>query len=38
MVLPGQIGVTEILYTPIPAIALTGEWLEITNRSTRWDR
>jgi hypothetical protein len=30
---PGQIGITEVMYSPNPAIATTGEWLEISNRS-----
>lgn len=30
---PNEVGITEVLYSPNPAIAATGEWFEVSNRS-----
>ncbi|MBK7857110.1 MAG: lamin tail domain-containing protein [Archangiaceae bacterium] len=32
-VAPGQLGISEAMYSPNPAIATTGEWFEVSNRS-----
>ncbi|MBL8949246.1 MAG: lamin tail domain-containing protein [Myxococcaceae bacterium] len=34
LVKAGDIGVSEVLYNPNPAIAATGEWFEVQNNST----
>ncbi len=31
LVLPGDVGISEVLYQPNAAIAATGEWFEVTN-------